>query len=183
MSWLIRSLAFQQDCFRSAEKSKHFTRRAVASLPVLLLTSSSSPVLLLPSLRLILDTYLFNFPSNCFVSNVSLSRHKRQGFFKNQNGFLIRFSILSTAEISKLKFLSRKAPWRIDPFVSFLLFLLRNRRKNRQRTGSEKRKVMGVTLWQTHSRKLNRKNDGTQRKKESSVIYWGKGKDFFILFG
>jgi hypothetical protein len=54
-------------------------------------------------------------------------------------------------EISKLKFSKTKSP-RIDPFVSFPFNMLRNRRKNRQRTEREK-------------------SDGrsSERKKESSL--------------
>jgi hypothetical protein len=143
-------------------------------------------------LHSILDTHLFNFPSNYFVSNVSLSRHKRQGlFFKNQNGFLIPFSSLLLLRRSfcfnfsffyqkfqNYNFLSRKAPGSIPWLVSCLSCWVLEV-KNRQRTGSEKkRKVMGVLLSKTLSSKLNKKNDGTQKSKKE----WERYSSFISLF-
>ena len=67
--------------------------RFFARLPLTFVTHSPARCSL-SSLCYILDTHLFNFPSNCFMSNVLLSRHKRQEtrtFCLNRNGFLIRF--------------------------------------------------------------------------------------------
>jgi hypothetical protein len=67
--------------------------RFFARLPLTFVTHSPARCSL-SSLCYILDTHLFNFPSNCFLSNVSLSRDKTQEtrtFCLNRNGFLIRF--------------------------------------------------------------------------------------------
>ena len=101
--------------------------------------------------------------ASCPIVKTQETRDK--DFCLNRNGFLIRFSSFCfnctghffvnfsffRQRFPKLKFSKPKSP-RIDPFVSFPFNLLRNRRKNRQRTEREK-------------------SDGrsSERKKESSL--------------
>ena len=91
--WFIRRLSVS--IIESVENWTFYSTgsRFFARLPLTFVTHSPARCSL-SSLCYILDTHLFNFPSNCFVSNVSLSRDKTQEtrtFCLNRNGFLIRF--------------------------------------------------------------------------------------------
>ena len=177
MSWLIRSLAFQQDCFRSAEKSKHFTR-----LPLTFVTHSPA--------RCSYFCYIKFLTLICLISHQIASCpmshwQETRTFCLNRNGFLIsRFhsfcfhctghfvsTFVSFARDFKIKISKTKSP-RIDPFVSFPFNLLRNRSKKIDK-GQKEKKAMGVP-------RNGRKNPpwGQGNERNSSRIYF---LIFFLL--
>jgi hypothetical protein len=132
MSWLIRSLAFQL----KVRRNEHFTRRAVASLPVC--HWHSSPIVLRCSyfgyiqfltLICLISHQIASCPmSHCqetrfkdFLFNPKWISYQISSFFALIDALqVILFQLLFLLpEISKLKFSKTKSP-RIDPFVSFI---------------------------------------------------------------
>ena len=157
--------------------------RFFARLPLTFVTHSLARCSL-SSLCYILDTHLFNFPSNCFVSNVSLTRDKDFLFkpkwisYQISSVFaliaqVILFQLLFLSpEISKLKFLRRKAPGSI-PLLVFRLTCCVTEVKKSSDKGQKKKKAMGVP-------RNGRKNPpwGQGNERNSSRIYF---LIFFLL--
>ncbi len=165
MSWLIRSLAFQHE----VRRNEHFTRRAVASLPVC--HWHSSPIVLRCSYFcyikfnswhwFVLISHRIAF---CPISHCQDTRDKDFLFkpkwisYQISSVFaliaqVILFQLLFLSpEISKLKFLSRKAPGSILLLVFRLICCVteikkstkdRKRKKRWAFLGKEERILLG----------------------------------------